>query len=586
MTQRINKALVLMLAILSITAVSCSKTSSTDSTKKSNSNESEAKTTSQNQEQELTTSKTINKVPSNKSNTDSTEAYIIPSIDDVKMGGNFIISNSTEPDSLDPQQIQGDPEYKINVSLFEGLVENDPQTSKAIPGVASSWEFSDDRTVITFHLREDAKWSDGTPLTANDFVYSWQRELQPETAAPYSWFPEMFLKGGAEYAAGTVDEEGLGVKALDDYTLQVELVGPLPYAIDAFAHFTFNPVPQKCIEEYGDQWTQPGKMVSNGAFVLSEHVSQSYIKVVKNDTFWDSEHVYLDSITYLASDDENTNYNMYLDGDIDWLTSVSTERVSAAQMRNDYQVHTQLASSYYDIQFENPVLKDVNVRQALSYAIDRDSLVDNILKGGQIPAWSVIPAMSGYDAKELPFDSYDEAVEIAQEKMAEAGYPNGIGFPKITLLYNSNEGNKKIAEFLQSNFKDVLGIDCTLENQEWGTFISNRDNGNFQLARDGWVGDYQDPNTFLEIFISNNSMNGGDYANSEFDALLKKASTMIEGPERFDVLHQAEDILVADQAFLPLYYNTSNALIDTDKWGGWFPNTMDYHPTRFIYLKK
>ncbi|MGH4039219.1 MAG: peptide ABC transporter substrate-binding protein [Sphaerochaeta sp.] len=512
-------------------------------------------------------------------------SWSYPTADEVQEGGNFVISNGTEPASLDPQQIEGEPELRIYYALFEGLVQNDPLTAKPIPGLAESWDISDDETVITFHLRKST-WSDGTPITAHDFVWSWQRELDPNTAAPYAWFPEMFLKGAAEYAAGEVGADGLGVKALDDYTLQVTLVGPLPYGLEAFAHFTFAVLPQHCIEEYGDAWTQPGNLVSNGPFVLENHVSQSYISCVKNDNYWDADNVHLDKITYFASDDENTNYNMYIDGESDWLTSISTDQINSAEMRDDFKSSAKLADAFYVINCDAPELKNVEVRQAISYAIDRESMVENIVGSG-IPSWGLIPDMEGYDSIEFPFDDYDEACQIAQEKLADAGYPNGIGFPDITILYNSNESNKKIAELIQANLKDVLGIKVILENQEWGTFISNRDSGQFQIARDGWIGDYQDPNTFLDMFVTGGSMNGGNFSNEEFDSLIKQASSMSDGPERMEILHRCEDILVnQEQAVIPFYFLTKSQLIDTNKWGGWYPNIMDEHPVKYIYLKK
>jgi oligopeptide transport system substrate-binding protein len=522
---------------------------------------------------------------SQSNSTDEITSWSYPTADEVQEGATFVISNGTEPSSLDPQQIEGEPELRIYYALFEGLVQNDPLTAKPIPGLAESWDISDDGTVITFHLRE-SNWSDGTPITAHDFVWSWQRELEPNTAAPYAWFPEMFLKGAAEYAAGEVDEDGLGVKALDDYTLQVTLVGPLPYALEAFAHFTFAVLPQHCIEEFGDAWTQTDNIVSNGPFVLENHVSQSYISCVKNDNYWDADNVHLGKITYLASDDANTNYNMYIDGENDWLTSISTDQVASSKMRNDFQSSAKLADSFYVINCDAPELKNIEVRQAISYAIDRESMVENVVKAG-IPSWGLIPDMDGYDSLEFPFDDYDEACQIAQDKLASAGYPNGIGFPEITLLYNSNESNKKIAELIQANLKDVLGIKVILENQEWGTFISNRDSGQFQIARDGWIGDYQDPNTFLDMFVTGGSMNGGNFSNAEFDSLIKQASTMTDGPERKEILRRCEDILVnQEQAVIPFYFMTKSQLIDTQKWGGWYTNIMDEHPVKYIYLKK
>jgi oligopeptide transport system substrate-binding protein len=579
---KFSKILTVMILALTTVFVSCSKSTQTVETAKN-----ESKTEAATEVASAVETSAVETVETAEVEEVSTSVnFEYPAEDKVQRGGEFVISNGTEPESLDPHLIQGEPEHRLNYAFFEGLVENDPKSANAIPGLAESWEVSDDATVITFHLRK-TNWSDGTPLTTKDVLYSWERELDPNTGAPYSWFPQMFLKGAAEYSNGEISADELGIKALDDYTLQVTLVGPLPYAISAFAHYSFGIVPEHCIEEYGDAWTQPGKMVSNGPFVLSEHVAQSYITGVKNENYWDSEHVYLDSVKFLSSDDANTNYNMYIGGDVDWLPSVSTEQIDSAQMRNDFQTGAQLATAYYIIQCTDSALQNKLVRQALSYAVDRDSMVENVVKGNQIPAWGMVPPMTGYDALEFPFDSYDEAKEIAQDKMAEAGYPNGMGFPKITLLYNSNEGNKKVAELLQANFSDVLGINCELENQEWGTFLQNRNQGSFQLARSGWVGDYQDPNTFLDMFVSGAAMNGGNFTSEEYDALIKKASTMPAGPERFDVLAQAENILVNEkQAVIPFYYYSSTGLIDTDKWGGWFTNTMDYHPVKSIYLKK
>lgn len=582
---KLSKSLLVMTISLSTVFVGCSKTAPTTSASKDESKVAAVTTAQDNNNVAVEMANDVNNVSTLVDITE-VENFVKPSKDQVQLGGEFVVSNGTEPESLDPHLIQGEPEHRLNYAFFEGLVENDPKSANAIPGLAESWEISDDATVITFQLRKST-WSDGTPLTTKDVLYSWQRELDPTTGSPYAWFPQMFIKGAAEFSKGEISFDEIGVKALDDYTLQVTLVGPLPYAVPAFAHYSFGIVPQHCIEEFGDEWTQPGKMVSNGPFVLSDHVAQSYITGVKNDSYWDADNVYLDSIKFLASDDANTNYNMYISGDIDWLPSVSTDQMDSAQMRDDYQSGPQLATAYYVVNCSDPALKNPLVRQALSYAVDRESMVENVTKGNQIPAWGMVPSMSGYDALEFPFDSYDEATEIAQDKMAEAGYPNGIGFPKITLLYNSNEGNKKVAELLQANFKNVLGITCVLENQEWGTFLQNRNQGTFQLARSGWVGDYQDPNTFLDMFVIGSAMNGGNFNSSEYDELIVKASTMPSGPERYSVLQSAENILVnEEQAVIPFYFYSSGSLVDTNKWGGWFTNTMDYHPLKSIYLKK
>lgn len=499
----------------------------------------------------------------------------------------FRVSNSAEPESLDPAKVQGVPEHRLIQGLFEGLVACDPVTADSIPGVAESWTVSDDGLTYTFTLRKNAKWSDGTPITANDVVYSWLRELNPETASPYAWFPAMFLAGGNDYNSGAAGADAVQIKALDDYTFQMTLVGPLPYVIGALEHYSFAIVPQHTIEKYGDQWVLPGNFVGNGPFVLSEWTPQDKIVMTKSETYWDKDNVKLDEVIFYASDDNNTNFNMYLAGDVDWLTTIPADRVQSASMRDDYHVAPQLSTYYYTVQNERAPFNNPNVRKALALAVDRQVMVDEITQEGQIPSWGIVPDMTGYTALEIPFDADPDAmVAEAQRLLAEAGYPNGVGFPSFNLLYNTDDSHKKIAEFVQQQWKTNLGIDCVLENQEWATYLSNRNSGNFDIARAGWVGDYQDPNTFLDMFLTGAGMNGGKYTNAKYDELIAKAATMPAGEERFATLKEAENIFInEDQGIIPFYVYVSSSLIDTDKWGGWYPNTMDYHPVKNIYLK-
>ena len=499
----------------------------------------------------------------------------------------FKVSNNAEPESLDPAKIQGVPEHRLFESLFEGLVAYDPQTADGIPGVAESWEISEDGKTYTFKLRENAVWSDGEPITANDVVYSWLRELAPETASPYAWFPAMFIEGAAEYNAGEADASAVKIAAIDDYTFQMTLVGPLPYVIGALGHYSFAIVPQHTIEKYGDQWVLPENFVGNGPFVLTEWTPQDKIVMVKSDTYWDKDNVQIDEVVFYASDDNNTNYNMYLSGEVDWLTGIPSDKLDAAMMRDDYQVAPQLSTYYYTVQNTKAPFDNPNVRKALSLAVDRQTLVDEITKAGQIPSWGIVPEMAGYDALAFPFDGDQDAmIAEAQRLLAEAGYPNGVGFPSFSLLYNTDDSHKLIAEYVQQQWKENLGIDCVLENQEWATYLSNRNAGNFDVARAGWVGDYQDPNTFLDMFVTGGGMNCVKYSNPKYDELVAKAATMPAGEERMAVLKEAENLFInEEQGIIPFYVYVSTNMIDTDKWGGWYPNTMDYHPIKNIYLK-
>lgn len=471
--------------------------------------------------------------------------------------------------------------------MFEGLVVNSPIDASPIPGVAESWSANEDGTQYTFKLRKNAVWSDGTPITAEDVVYSWLRILDPKTGCPYAWFPCMFLKGAAEFNAGEADASAVQIRALDDYTFQMDLLGPLPYAIGALSHYSFAIMPRHAIEKYGTAWTDPANFVGNGPFVLSEHIPQTSVTVVKNDKYWDKDNVKLDKVVFIASEDDNTNYNMYLNGEIDWDTNVPNDQVPAASMREDFHSAPQLSTYYYVFQVEKAPFDDQRVRRALALAIDRQALVDRVTKAGQIPAWGIVPEMAGYEPLEFPNgDDHEADIAEAQELLAEAGYPNGIGFPTAAILYNTSEGHKQIAEFVQQEWKNNLGIDVTLENQEWQTYLANRNEGNFEIARAGWVGDYQDPNTFLDMFLTGAGMNGGKYSNEVYDVLINEAARISDPVERLGVLKTAEDIIInEDQGILPFYYYVTLNMIDTNKWGGWHGNTMDYHPVKDIYLK-
>jgi oligopeptide transport system substrate-binding protein len=496
----------------------------------------------------------------------------------------FTISNGAEPESLDPAEIQGTPEHRIYMTLFEGLVSIDPKTGNAAPGVAESWDVNEDDTQYTFHLRKTT-WSDGVPITADDVVYSWLRELNPETGAPASWFPGRFVVGAEAYNSGEASSDAVQIRALDDYTFQVDLIGPFPFFIDALEHYSFAIVPKHTIEEFGDKWTSVENIVSNGPFVLEERVPQSYISVVPNDKYWDKDNVKLDRVVILTTDDENTSYNMYINNEIDWLTNVPTDKIDSAKMKDSYHVNAQLGTYYFNFQIKKFPLDNILVRKAIQYAIDRDAIVEGVTRAGEVPAWGLVPPLADYPTLDKPFDDDEEATAMAQEYLAEAGYPNGVGLPTITLLYNTSDSHKKVAEFIQQELKTKLGIKIELVNEEWGTYIADKSSGNYMLGRAGWYGDFQDPTTFLNVFTTA-AASGGQFASAEYDDLLERASLTKTPSTRLDLLRQAEELLVnEDAAIMPIYYFVTSNMIDTDKWGGWYQNTMDYHPLKDIYLK-
>jgi oligopeptide transport system substrate-binding protein len=499
-------------------------------------------------------------------------------------GSEFIIDNASEPQSLDPTKIQGVPEDRIYKALFEGLVDYDPKTCHAVPGVAKSWDLSADKSVITFHLR-DTQWSDGTPITAQTFVDSWLYYMAPATAAEYAYMPAMVIKGASDYNAGKADKSAVGIRAVDDHTFEVSLVGPVPYAVDMMAHYSFTALPLHAIKKFGADWTKPANFVGNGPFVLESWVPQEKITVVPNKSYWNKENVFISRITFLPIENAATGYNKYKNGEIDWVTStvVPLDMLDEIKLRDDYHSAPYLGSYYYILNVNDPVLKDVRIRKALAMSIDRKELVDKVTKGGELATGAFVPQMAGYTpAGGVQFD-----VAQAKKLLADAGYPDGKGFPKMTVIYNTSDTHKKIAEWAQQQWKANLGIDVELQNLEWATFLDKRHANDFQIARAGWIGDYQDPSNFLEILKSDSGNNDGRYNSPEYDADLIKAATMPDGPDRMQVLNNAEDIMLnKDMAVIPFYIYVAQNLIDLNKWDGWYGNTLDLHSYVGMKLKK
>lgn len=499
-------------------------------------------------------------------------------------GVEFIMNNGTEPATLDPSNISGVPEHHIYMALFEGLVTYDPKTNYAAPGLAESWTVSPDGTQATFKLRKTV-WSDGTPITAQTVVDSWLRTLAPETAAEYAFMITMTVKGAEEYNEGRGPASGVAIRALDDYTFQADFVGPMPYAVDMMAHYAYAVMPMHKIKELGSEWIKPGNMVSNGPFVLEEWKPQESLTVTKNSKYWDAKNVHLSKITFLPITDMLTAYNKFKAGEIDWANGVPLQLIDEIKLRPDYQVSPQVGTYYFLFNMTRKPLDDVRVRKALTLALDRQELVDKITKGGQIPTNSMVPAMAGY----TPAEGAGYNPEEARRLLAEAGYAGGANFPRLSILYNTHDAHKVIAEWVQESWKKNLGItNVSLENQEWGTYLDTRQvMHDFDIARAGWIGDYLDPNTFLDMFMSTSGLNDGLYNNTEFDALIRQAGTMPAGQARMDTLRKAESLMMTqDQHVIPMYHYVNQDLIDLDKWDGWYNTPLGSHEWKYIKPKK
>ena len=477
--------------------------------------------------------------------------------------------NGTEPASLDPHIATGVPEHHIMSSVMEGLVLKDRKSLEPRPGVAKSWTISDDGRIYTFKLRDDARWSNGDPHIANDYVWSWWRALQPALGNQYAYMLFPIKNAKRYYDRETEDFGDVGVKALDQRTLQVTLTNPTPYFLQLLDHYSLFPVHQATIEKFGNadqrgtRWSYEGNLVSNGPFKLDEWKINRHITVTRNLHYWDNDNVALNGIVFKPVENTVTEERMFRAGQLHVTSNVPADKISTYRKSNstELKIAPYLGTYFYRLNIKTPQLQDRRVRRALGMAIDREKLVENITKGGQIPAYTMTPpgTMGYYPTSTLAFDP-----EGAKNLLSEAGYPNGEGFPAIEILYNTNEGHRKIAVALQEMWKDYLNIDIKLLNQEWKVYLATESAGDYQISRGGWIGDYVDPNNFLDMFLCGGGNNRTGWCNEEYDRLiLEVAPSQSSHEERLAVFQQAETMLLDDMPIIPVYTYTSVKLVDS-----------------------
>lgn len=462
-----------------------------------------------------------------------------------------------ESPSIDPGLVEDVDGSDVVRDLFEGLYNQDA-AGNLVPGVALRHEVSDDGLVYTFTLRDNAKWSNGDPVTAGDFVYAWQRAASPELASPYSWYIDlMSIENGGDVIAGDMDPSKLGVTAIDDTTLEVRLSQPLPYFPQMVTHSTTFPVPRATVEAYGSDWVLPENMVSNGAYVLTEFVPQEKLVRSRNPMYWDNENTILETVTKLVISDENVALTRYLAGELDRTDVPAGQfpRLSAQYPEQAVSV-PQACSYYYMFNLRDGApeeLQDPNVRKALSLAVDRDIIVENVLAGGQKPAYTFTHwATAGFETPNIPMASMTQAERnaLAQELLTEAGY--GSDNPlSIDLIYNTDEAHKSVAIAISQMWKQTLGVETTLANQEWQTFLEARSNGDFDVARGGWCADYNEASTFLDLMQSGSGYNDSKYNNAEVDALLAEARTANNPQANYD---RVEEFIAQDTPIIPIYH--------------------------------
>ncbi|QKJ87244.1 Oligopeptide ABC transporter substrate-binding protein OppA [Paramixta manurensis] len=494
-----------------------------------------------------------------------------------------------EPASLDPVKAVGLPEIQVIRDLFEGLTNQDAN-GKIVPGVAQSWQTNDNKTWI-FTLRKDARWSNGDPLTAHDFVYSWQRLVDPKNTSPFAWFAGLAGMLNADaITKGTLSPDKLGVVALDNTHLKVSLERPVPYFPSLAANFSLYPVPQKVVEQFGDGWTKKENLVGNGAYRLEQRVVNEKIVLVRNDKYWDNAHSVLTKVTFVPINEESSATKRYRAGDIDITESFPKNMYGLLKKTIPDQVYTpdQLGTYYYAFNTQKGPTADVRVRRALSWSIDRRIIAEKVLGTGEKPAWHFTPDVTaGFKPKASFLQQHSQAELNAQAKgmLAAAGY--GPTKPlHLTLLYNTSENHQKIAIAVASMWKKNLGAEVKLQNQEWKTYIDSRNSGNFDVIRASWVGDYNEPSTFLSLLTSAHSGNIARFNSAEYDAVLAQASKETNDKMRNEDYNRAEQILADQAPIAPIYQYTNGRLIKP--WVKGYPinNPEDVAYSRELYILK
>lgn len=499
------------------------------------------------------------------------------------------INNGTEVTSLDPHKVDGVPESTIIRNLLEGLVLTDP-TGKVIPGVAVSWD-NQDFKVWTFHLREDAQWSNGDPVTAQDFVYSWQRLTDPKTASPYSSYLQYaHVENAEDIVNGKKAPDTLGVKAIDDHTLQVTLTEAVPYFPEMLFHTSVKPVNRKTVEQFGDKWTQPENWVGNGAYRLKEWVVNEKIVMARNPHYWDNAHTVIEQATFYGISSEVADVNRYRSGGLDithYSLPVELFQKLKKELPAELKVYPNLCTYYYEINLRanrdnNKPLTDVRLRAALKLALNRDILVNKVKNQGELEAFGFTPPFTNNFSDVAPAWrgwTQERRNQEAKKLLAEAGY-DGQHPLTLTLLYNTSENHKKLALAAASVWQKALGITIKLENKEWKTFLDDRRQGNYQLARAGWCADYNEPSSFLNMMLSNSSNNYAQYQSAEFDRLMSETLKVKTDAERRALYQQAEAVLDKDSALVPVYHYVNARLVKP--WVGGF-STQD--PMDNVYVK-
>lgn len=523
----------------------------------------------------------------------------------------LVIVNGPEPESLDPAIITGQADGRIALTIFEGLTRYNETNATPLPGLAERWDISPDGRVYTFHIRSNAVWSTGQPITAQDFVYSWLRVLNPLTGADYAGqlyyvqgaeaynsapdlseplrFGQLYFRKGVEdYDVRKLkDPLQVGLKALDDKTLRVELIDPTPFFLDLCAFQTLAPVPRWVIEKYGDRWLMARPLPVSGAYELVSWRVNDRVRLRKNLRYWDAANTHCEIVDMIPCTVANTALNLYETGEaqIVWDKElVPVELLDLLRKRTDFHTYDYLGSYFYRYNVTKKPFDDARVRKAMALAVDKKRIVEKITRAGEKTASHLVPpGVANYTSPEgLGYDP-----ELARKLLAEAGYPGGKGFPRVDYMFNSVKTHEKIAVELQEMWARELGIQIDLRNLEWKVFLQAQSRLEFGLSRSSWIGDYNDPNTFLDMFMSNNGNNRTGWKSERYDKLIREANSKLDMKEREKILQQAELLLIRDELpIVPLFIYVGLEYYDNAKVSGIFPNIRAEHPVRTIRVHK
>ena len=497
--------------------------------------------------------------------------------------------SGSEPESLDPHVSSGQPEARLYVGLYDGLTEYHPETGVAIPSLAERWEPNHDNSTFTFHLR-DARWSNGDPITAHDFVYSLRRGLAPELASRIAYLA-YYIQGAQAYNEGKGKAEDVGVEAVDDRTVQYRLTQSVPFFPGLVAHQFFRPVPRKALEAHGQAWTQPANIVTSGPYTLQTWKPYDRLVFVRNPHYWDAANVKLDQITFYPLEDSTTMMNLYKAGEVDALYNhvPPAAWIDRLRMTKDHMDKPEAAIDYYQLNTLKAPMSDIRVRKAFNMAIDKAGLAAYQRTIKPLTAFTPEGIFPGYPR---PLgDPYD--VQRARALLAEAGYRDATGqydpvtFPigDVELTYNTTERNRQIAEYVQAQWKQNLGLTVPLKNMEWKTFLDHRAKLEYKgVARSGWVGDYMDPNTFLELFTTRTGDNGTGWYDQKYVDTLKAANRETDPAKRYAMMAQAEKMLLDAQPVIPLATSSTNWM-KKPYVKGMYPNPVTIHAWKFVYIE-